>query len=113
MEIRCKKEDCKHNTGCSCAAGVVAINRGSHCESYTNDPLKNEIIKENGNIFKVADEIAPTHIRNVPLECGAKSCLFNKDAACRADGITIISADDGASRCGGCCNADCVTFCGN
>jgi len=105
MEIRCKKEDCKHNTGCSCCAGVVQIDRGTHCDSYVHNSLKEELIQENGSIFKVDESIAPQHLKNVPLECRAKSCIHNREESCTANGITVIDDEDDDTH------ADCATFC--
>ena len=104
MEIRCKKEDCKHNTGCSCRAHSVKIARGTECNSYVNNPLKENLMQENGNIFGVAEEMVKSNLKNVPLECKARACLYNRAERCHANGITVI--DD---ECGTC--ADCATFC--
>ena len=106
MEIRCKKEDCKFNTGCSCKAGMLEVDNKHHCATYSNDPLKEELIKEEGSIFEVADKIAPNHLLNVPLECAAKNCLYNKSSQCHADGISVIDVDEDSGDV-----ADCATFC--
>ena len=103
MEIRCKKEDCKHNTGCSCKANLIDVDRAAHCGSYINNPIKDDIMAENGNIFKVAEEKVAQNLLNVPIECHAKNCLFNKDERCHANGITVTEGEK---------LADCVTFCG-
>ena len=106
MEIRCKKGNWRHNTGCSCSAHTVEITRGEHCSSYTKDELKENLMIENGNIFQVAEEFVPKNLKNVPLECQAKSCLYNDQGKCHANGITVI---DGESD--GCEDADCATYC--
>jgi aspartate carbamoyltransferase regulatory subunit len=78
------------------------IDRGIHCDSYVKNPLKTDLIIEHGNIFDVAEKIVPSNLRNVPLECMAKTCLFNKEERCHANGITIVDESE---------NADCATFC--
>ena len=102
MEIRCKKEDCKHNTGCSCRASSIEIDRIHHCDSYVKNPIKQRLMQDNGNIFEVAEEMVPHHLKNIPLECVAKNCLYNKTELCHANGITVVED----SNC-----ADCATFC--
>jgi len=103
MEIRCKKDNCEHNTGCSCKAGSIAVDKGGHhCCSYIDNPLKSNLIEENGDIFSVAEEKVHRHIRSVPLACNEKTCLFNKEERCQANGVTVI--DDGKKAC-------CATYC--
>ena len=104
MEIRCGKEDCKHNTGCSCNASDIIISKATHCESYECNLLKDKLISENGNIFSVAEDMAPQYLQNVPLECMKKDCIYNKQEACHASGIRIINGDN--DDC-----ADCATYC--
>jgi hypothetical protein len=114
MEIRCKKNDCKHNTGCSCSAHKVEIDRGIECNSYVRDPLKKNLIRDCGNIFAVAEEKIDANVKSVPLACRAKSCLHNKEEKCHANGISVIDTTKkkplpvgGGSDC-----AACATFCG-
>ena len=107
MEIRCKKGDCKHNTGCSCSAKGVEISRGVECNSYVKDEIKKDIMIENGNIFQVAEELVPKNLKNVPLECRARVCLYNKQDLCHANGITVI---DGEKENKNIECADCATF---
>ena len=101
MEIRCKKGNCKHNTGCSCSAKSVEVSRGVVCNSYENDELKEDLMIENGNIFEVAEELVARNLKNVPLVCRVKNCLYNRQETCHANGITVIDGDD---------SADCATF---
>jgi len=103
MEIRCKKEDCKHNTGCSCRAGSIEIDRTHHCNSYVINQLKEDLMQENPTIFEVPEDKVLNHLKNVPLECRAKNCIYNKSELCQADGITVIDDDND--------HADCATFC--
>ena len=106
MEIRCKKGNCKFNTGCSCAANEVEIGRGIECNSYTKDEIKDNLMIENGNIFEIAEELVPKNLKSVPLQCRARNCLFNRADICHANGITIIDGGgDNKNR------ADCATFC--
>lgn len=106
MEIRCKKGDCKHNTGCSCEAASVEIARGTECNSYEKDEIKEELIIENGNIFEVAEELVSKNLKSVPLECRARDCLYNRKDECHANGITVINCDEDGDE-----EADCATFC--
>ena len=107
MEIRCKKGDCKHNTGCSCRAKGVEITRGTvSCNSYVKDDLKENLIIRNGNIFDIVDELVPANTHNVPLQCRQRNCLYNKSEKCCANGITVIEGEtpDGEE------DAECATF---
>jgi len=106
MEIRCKKGNCKHNTGCSCSAKDVEISRGTECNSFVKDEIKDDLMIENGNIFEVAEELVPKNLKNVPLECRARNCLYNRQDMCHANGITVINTDDESDE-----EADCATFC--
>jgi hypothetical protein len=109
MEVRCRKGDCSFNTGCSCKAKGITIERESTaCDTYDKDPIKKSLIIENGNIFEVTDkEVVAKNMRNVPLACEAKSCLYNKNAKCCANGITVI---DGNNTETGREDAECATF---
>ena len=102
MEIRCKKGNCKHNTGCSCSAKFVEINRGVACSSYQMDEIKENLMIENGNIFEIAENLVAKNLKDVPLECRVRNCLYNQQDKCHANGITVI--------CGGDDDADCATF---
>lgn len=97
MEIRCKKNDCRHNTGCSCAAHKVEIDRGIACNSYERDPLKKNLIRDCGNIFAVAEDKINANVKNVPLACRAKACLHNNSEKCHANGISVIAKNDDPS----------------
>ena len=108
MEIRCRKGNCRHNTGCSCRAKAIKIcDETAECETFQKDNIKEKILIENGNIFEVADDLKPINTRNVPLTCTATECLFNKKEHCIANGIVVV--DDGATteKHG----ASCATFC--
>ena len=105
MEIRCKKENCEYNTGCSCKAHSIAVDRAHSCCTYTPSPLKQNLIDQNGNIFEVAENKVQNHLRNVPLTCTARTCLFNKEEKCQANGISVIDGDQGEQEAG------CATFC--
>ena len=107
MEIRCKKGDCEYNTGCSCKAKSVHIERGTAaCETYNKDLERENIIIENGNIFEVSKDMAAKNTNNVPLECAARKCLYNRDEKCIANGITIIDGESSSSDQ----DAACATF---
>ena len=102
MEIRCKKGDCTYNTGCSCAAKHVDIDKNTaECKTYNCDPVKHNIVIENGNIFDVADQMVAKNTNNVPLDCDATSCLYNNDKKCVANGITVT--DDIKDQDTACC----------
>jgi hypothetical protein len=103
MEIRCKKGNCKHNTGCSCCAHTVEISRAVECNSFVKDEIKDDLMIENGNIFEIAEELVPKNLKNVPLACRARNCLYNKQDQCHANGITVIDTDSNK-------NAGCATF---
>lgn len=105
MEIRCKKGDCKHNTGCSCCAGTVEIERVVTCGSYVKDDIKEALMIENGNIFEVAEELVSKNIKDVPLACRARNCLYNKSDKCSANGITVIDGEVANHE-----EAECATF---
>lgn len=107
MEIRCKKGDCTHNTGCSCRAKNIDIEKNTAaCGSYVKDDLKENLIIRNGNLFDVADELVPGNTNNIPLDCHQRGCLYNKKEKCCANGITVIDGEtpDGKE------DAECATF---
>ena len=103
MEIRCKKGDCKHNTGCSCSARSIEISRGTGCCSYRKDQVKENLIIENGNIFEISEELVTRNLKSVPLDCRAKNCLYNRNELCCANGITVIDGNNHD-------NAECATY---
>jgi len=98
MEIRCRKGDCKFNTGCSCGAGIIEVDRGHMCGTYCKDMLKESLIIQNGNLFEVSEELVAKHLKNVGLGCKARNCLFNREAMCYANGISVIG-DEGDACC--------------
>ncbi|MCL2228986.1 MAG: DUF1540 domain-containing protein [Firmicutes bacterium] len=102
MEIRCEKQTCLHNTGCSCKAGSVQVDRSHHCCSFTESDLKQDLIENNGNIFSVAVGDEVQHVLNVPLSCTAKSCIYNKSDCCTASGISVTHDEK---------TAECATYC--
>jgi len=87
----------------------VEIDRGEHCLSYVKDDIKENLIIENGNIFQVAEEMVEKNLRNVTLVCRARSCLYNRQDKCHANGITIIDGDDESDDTT--ITADCATYC--
>ena len=102
MEIRCRKGDCTYNSGCSCTAKTISISKGADCESYQPDELKQSLMIQNGNLFEVSEELVARNLRNVPLECRARMCLYNRNNnECWANGISVI--DDEV-------DAPCATF---
>ena len=101
MEIRCRKGDCIHNTGASCMARDVLVDRRSKCSSYNSDPLKKNLIIQNGNLFEISEELVTKNLRDVPLNCRARICIYNNGGDCRANGIFVIEGDD---------DAPCATF---
>lgn len=106
MEIRCKKTDCTYNNGCSCLAPKVCVERGAECATYKKDELKQSLIIQNGNLFEVSEELVTKNLRDVPLRCGMRNCLYNQKECCMANGITII--DRGEQPISGC--AECATY---
>lgn len=101
MEILCRKTDCTYNTGCSCKANGIDVDRAFRCATFTKDDLKEALIIENGNLFEVSEELVPKNIRNVPLGCRARNCLYNREEKCYANGISIIDDSD---------EAECATY---
>jgi len=60
---------------------------------------------ENGNIFEVAEELVSKNIKDVPLACLARNCLYNKTGKCCANGITVIDSETAEYE-----EAECATF---
>ncbi|MCL2846519.1 MAG: hypothetical protein FWE38_02395 [Firmicutes bacterium] len=81
-------------------AKLVSVGRKSNCESYMSDELKHNLIIENGNLFEISEELVARNLRNVPLACRARICLYNREGSCWANGISVIDDDD----------AQCATF---
>lgn len=98
MEIRCRKGDCTHNTGCSCMAKEIMVTRQGNCMTYQKDELKESLIIENGNLFEISSELVAKNLRNVPLKCRASNCLYNRSKECHANGIFIID-DENLAEC--------------
>jgi len=96
MEIRCKKTDCSYNTGASCSAERITVSNGADCETYQSDDLKQSLIIQNGNLFEISEELSVRNMRDVPLSCRARNCLFNRQSQCYANSITVIDDDDDA-----------------
>jgi len=110
MEIRCRKTDCSYNTGASCKAAKINVANGC-CQTYAKNDLKQALIIENGNLFEISEELVAKNVRNVPLSCQQKNCLYHrKDCSCSAHGITVIDGEleDGDTVCSK--NAECATF---
>lgn len=110
MEIRCRKGDCAYNTGCSCSAKCVEVDKAADCKTYHRDELKKSLIIENGNLFEISEELVAKNLRNVPLTCRATNCLYNRGRLCHANGISIIDdfrgdPDGGTETC-----APCATY---
>jgi len=101
MEIRCRKGDCTHNNGCSCLAKLVSVGKEGDCESYMCDELKQSLIIENGNLFEISQELVARHLRDVALTCRARTCIYNREQKCCANGIAVIDEDT---------DAQCATF---
>ena len=114
MEIRCRKCDCSYNTGASCAAAEIEVDKGFHCKTYLKNNLKSDLIIENGNLFEISESLVAKNVKNVPLKCSAKTCLYNKSGCeCTANGITIIDGDQVVdTKNNTCCspNAECATY---
>jgi len=68
---------------------------------FTPDPMKAEMSVSGGNLFEISRELSPRNLRNVPLSCRARNCLFNKESKCCANGIFVV--DDEA-------DAGCATY---
>ena len=96
MEIRCRKGDCTFNNGCSCMAKSVMVGKRGDCEAYDCDELKQNLIIENGNLFEISEELVARNLRDVSLGCMARSCLYNKEQKCYANGISVIDEDSDA-----------------
>jgi hypothetical protein len=107
MEIRCRKGNCVHNTGCSCRAKAVKICKTTaKCETFEHDSAKPAVTIEKGNMFRAAKKLPAKNTKNVPLTCDATDCLFNKQKSCVANGIHVV--DDGATDAK--LGASCATF---
>ena len=107
MEIRCKKGDCEHNTGVSCRAKAIKIEKGTAaCGTYTHNEDKKNIAIKDGNLFNAAERMPARNTHNVPLKCAASKCLYNRTERCIANGILVI--DNESSTCEA--DAACATF---
>jgi len=95
MEIRCRKGDCSYNTGCSCNAKGIEVSKDADCCSYIKDELKHSLIIENGNLFEISEELVARNLRDVPLKCKSRNCLYNREQLCSANGISVIDECDG------------------
>ncbi|MBR7091167.1 MAG: DUF1540 domain-containing protein [Clostridia bacterium] len=88
MDIKCRKTSCVHNDRYNCMAKEVSITSQSSCATYERGRGQDDVSRD---MFEAAPEYANAmHIRDKKLKCDCKSCLFNKDCKCDANGITII-----------------------
>ena len=88
MDIKCRKTSCVHNDRYNCMAKEVSITSQSSCATYERGREQDDVSRD---MFEAAPEYANAmHIRDKKLKCDCKSCLFNKDCKCDANGITII-----------------------
>jgi len=71
-------------------AKSIEVSRETDCESYECDELKKSLIIENGNLFEISEELVAKNLRDVPLSCNARHCLYNRDRKCNANGISVI-----------------------
>ena len=95
MDIKCKKCECKHNKSCSCCASAIKVGKGVDCETYefseqNADSLKQQTAK---NMFEITDLSPRVPNKSVKIACDAK-CLFNSSGICRANGITVLEANN-------------------
>ena len=91
MEIRCRKANCAHNTGSSCRARAVRIDKKTAaCETYAPQDGKDSLAIEKGKIFRVAERMPGKNTNDIPLRCCARNCLFNRQERCIANGITVL-----------------------
>ena len=103
MDLKCKKLDCKHNDRYACMNDKIIVSRGAECGSFEKTEIvTNEQAQDaSRDMFETAPDYHPyRHKKNVDIECGA-DCLFNQNAKCRANGISVCNCKD---------NALCTTF---
>ncbi len=100
MDIKCRKTSCKHNHGYTCRAKSINISSNTECDSFVADNSK-RAEDYSKNMFEADTENYGNsrHIQNVKLSCDKKECLFNKDKACSANGITVIDEGEGQTAC--------------
>ncbi|MCL2621969.1 MAG: DUF1540 domain-containing protein, partial [Firmicutes bacterium] len=89
MDIKCKRLDCTHNSGCSCSARSINITRATLCNKYASSDHKAALLKINNNLIEASAELSPQNLKDVHLVCDSP-CLYNKCGKCYANGITVI-----------------------
>ena len=95
MDIKCKKSECKFNKSCSCCASFVKVGKEVNCETYEYSEQNAENLKQqtSENMFEIAEINARVPNKSVKIACDAK-CLFNCNGVCRANGITVLEANN-------------------
>ena len=99
MDIKCRKTSCLHNDNYTCRANKIQITFNADCNTFKADQAKKAQDFTKG-MFEADLEYANSrHIKEVSLDCQNTKCLFNKDKACSANGITVLDEGQGKTTC--------------
>ena len=87
MDIRCRKTSCVYNDRYTCKAKGIEITKGAICKKYEKG--EGFVVDKTKNMFSRTPEYAPQrNSKTISISCQAH-CLFNKNGACQANGITL------------------------
>ncbi len=93
MDLKCKKLNCKYNSGLACMSKGITIDNRCECSTFEKTDKLEEKQRQDisRDMFEVAPDIHPfRHNREVSIECGA-DCLFNKNGLCKSNGISVMN----------------------
>jgi|GEM_PF-1440341 hypothetical protein len=96
MDVSCKKSICNFNKCLHCSANNIVVSADVNCKTYQKNKKKlpinaqdasQNLMMEVGNIEKNYKEN-----ENVGIKCKARSCMFNREGNCTANGISVLSS---------------------
>ena len=96
MDLKCKKLNCVSNDKYSCMRDGICVKENCECGSFEEAKHLDEGQRQDAskNMLETAiDYHAYRHKKDVNIECGAESCLFNNNCRCKANGITVCNCN--------------------
>ncbi|MDR3022230.1 MAG: DUF1540 domain-containing protein [Clostridiales bacterium] len=92
-DLKCGLRDCRYNKGYCCVAKKIGVDQFTDCVTYTPSEEKRK------SLFEAAEDFVPANYSvDTAIDCTAH-CLFNKNNKCIANGITVMSVEEGKAMC--------------
>ncbi|PKK96141.1 MAG: hypothetical protein CVV59_00040 [Tenericutes bacterium HGW-Tenericutes-4] len=95
MDISCKKTNCIYNESNHCTARAITVGSDLDCKTFARDSSKlmPASYSLNKSLFEIGEiEKHFTEHEQIDVGCKAKSCVFNKEGVCSANGISVLSS---------------------